>query len=143
MIGKGEATCYGFSDMRTLVFIRHMQYSNPPFSVSIVACYCSTFSKFVYIASVWLMLLNERGHRSCPYLFSLNLPVSFKQRAQLKRKNDRKEGHLCRPPMRFPCLLHWALVNSLQNRFARYSNCEFRNFQLAVFTGHTYFALLN
>ena len=24
MIGKGGATCYGLSDMRTLVFIRHM-----------------------------------------------------------------------------------------------------------------------
>ena len=40
------------------------------------------------------MLLNERGHRSCPYLFTLILPVSCKQRAQLKTKNDRKEGHL-------------------------------------------------
>ena len=24
MIAKGEATCYGLCDMRTLVFIRHM-----------------------------------------------------------------------------------------------------------------------
>ena len=24
MIANGEATCYGLSDMRTLVFIRHM-----------------------------------------------------------------------------------------------------------------------
>ena len=31
----------------------------------------------------------------------------------------------------------------MQDRFARYSNCEFRNFQFVVSTGHTYFALLN
>ena len=76
-------------------------YRNPPFSVSIVACYYSTFSKFVYIASVWLMLLNERGHRSCPYLFTLTLPVSSKQRAQLKRKMIKRDT-----PTGLPCFFH-------------------------------------